>query len=227
MRHLSESCFAPSRFALVALAAVTLFLSGLAAGPVAGQEPSPYAGDETREIKALSPQDVAGYLEGRGMGLARAAELNHYPGPKHVLELAEALDLSADQQRRSEEIYAVMNAEAVRLGHELVAAEAELDGAFAAGEIEAGELAARLTAIAELAGRLRLAHLGAHLEQRRALSPEQVRLYDELRGYGAGADEHGAGGGAGHHHGHAGHGANAAAGVAGGAGDRRLPGAGG
>lgn len=47
----------------------------------------PYAGQETREIKALSPDEVAAHLEGRGMGFAKAAELNHYPGPKHVLDL--------------------------------------------------------------------------------------------------------------------------------------------
>ena len=28
------------------------------------------------------------YLDGAGMGYARAAELNHFPGPMHVLELA-------------------------------------------------------------------------------------------------------------------------------------------
>ena len=33
------------------------------------------------------------------MGLALAGELNGYPGPKHVLELAAELDLSEDQRR--------------------------------------------------------------------------------------------------------------------------------
>jgi hypothetical protein len=41
---------------------------------------SPYAGQEKREIKALSAEDIEGYLTGQGMGFAKAAELNHYPG---------------------------------------------------------------------------------------------------------------------------------------------------
>ena len=40
---------------------------------------SPYAGSENREIKALSSDEIASYLQGKGMSLAKAAELNHYP----------------------------------------------------------------------------------------------------------------------------------------------------
>ena len=57
---------------------------------------SPYAGQEKREIKALSQEDVEGYLTGQGMGFAKAAELNQYPGPKHVLELARELRLEKE-----------------------------------------------------------------------------------------------------------------------------------
>ena len=48
--------------------------------------------------QALSPEDIQGLLEGRGMGLAKAAELNSYPGPKHVLEMADALELTPEQR---------------------------------------------------------------------------------------------------------------------------------
>jgi hypothetical protein len=61
----------------------------------AGEALSPYTGQERREIKALSNEEIDRYLSGDGMGLAKAAELNHYPGPRHVLELADQL-----QQRR-------------------------------------------------------------------------------------------------------------------------------
>jgi len=47
----------------------------------------PYAGMQTRSIKALSDQQIADLKAGRGMGLALPAELNGYPGPIHVLEL--------------------------------------------------------------------------------------------------------------------------------------------
>jgi hypothetical protein len=45
---------------------------------------SPYVGQEYREIKALSTQEISDYISGRGMGLAKAAELNGYPGPAHA-----------------------------------------------------------------------------------------------------------------------------------------------
>ena len=59
---------------------------------------TPYAGMQARPIKALSDQQIADLKAGRGMGLALAAELNGYPGPLHVLELADKLDLSAEQR---------------------------------------------------------------------------------------------------------------------------------
>ena len=65
-----------------------LWLS-LTSAMFAAPAPSPYAGEQTREIKALSGSDIANLRNGRGMGLARPAELNRYPGPRHVLDTAE------------------------------------------------------------------------------------------------------------------------------------------
>jgi len=62
------------------------------AGFASANQLSPYVGQEQREIKSLSPDEVKDYLAGKGMGLAKAAELNHYPGPAHVLELASQLN---------------------------------------------------------------------------------------------------------------------------------------
>jgi len=64
-----------------------------------GEHSRTYAGQETRKIKALSEDQIQGYLAGSGMGLAMAAELNHYPGPKHVLELAEKLQLLVNSEK--------------------------------------------------------------------------------------------------------------------------------
>ncbi|MGH7485986.1 MAG: hypothetical protein ACREMY_10365, partial [bacterium] len=47
---------------------------------------TPYAGQQSREIKALSQEEAAGLLAGKGMGFAKAAELNGFAGPAHVLE---------------------------------------------------------------------------------------------------------------------------------------------
>ena len=73
-----------------AVAAVFLFsLNAAAQHP--GHAPAPYAGQQARTVKALSEDEVKGFLEGAGMGFAKAAELNRYPGPMHVLENADEL----------------------------------------------------------------------------------------------------------------------------------------
>jgi hypothetical protein len=41
---------------------------------------APYAGQDQREIKSLSAQDVTDLLAGSGWGFAKPAELNGYPG---------------------------------------------------------------------------------------------------------------------------------------------------
>src|SRR4051794_23181782 len=71
---------------------------------------TPYAGMQARPIKALSEQQVADLAAGRGMGLALAAELNGYPGPTHVLELADRLELSADQRARIKALFQALKA---------------------------------------------------------------------------------------------------------------------
>ena len=76
---------------------------------------APYAGYETRPIKALSPEKIADLRAGRGMGLALAAELNGYPGPTHVVEHAAALGLSDSQTAEAQELLAAMKAETVPL----------------------------------------------------------------------------------------------------------------
>ena len=60
----------------------------------ADNQPAPYAGQQARSIKSLSAEDVAALLKGEGMGMAKAAELNGYPGPVHVLTLADELRLT-------------------------------------------------------------------------------------------------------------------------------------
>ena len=154
----------------------------LAAVPTVAQQGG-YAGQQSREIKALSAQEMADLLAGRGMGLARAAELNGYPGPMHVLELRGPLDLSASQLAAVQASFERMQAAARPLGAELVERERTLDGAFKAATATPARMAADAEAIGTLQGRLRAVHLAAHLEMRDLLTPDQVAQYDELRGY--------------------------------------------
>jgi hypothetical protein len=159
-----------------------------AASALAQQHGQPYAGQEKRAVKALSDAEVADLLAGRGMGLAKAAELNGYPGPMHLLEHAAALKLSDTQKAAIEAIRARMAAAAASLGREIVARERELDAAFAETRIDDALLKAKTDEIATLMGRLRAVHLAAHLESRPLLTAQQIADYAKLRGY-AGAGE--------------------------------------
>ena len=150
---------------------------------------SPYAGQETRDIKALAPEDVDAFLSGKGMGLAKAAELNGYPGPAHVLAMATELDLSPDQKRRTEALFTSMEAKATDLGHALVEQERELDQQFASKAATQESVAVILQRIGELQAKVRGAHLQAHLSQLQILTPAQIAKYQELRGY-TGANTH-------------------------------------
>ncbi len=151
-------------------------------GPSAGPA-QPYAPLAGRGIKALSEEQAADLLAGRGMALALAAELNGYPGPMHVLEHADALGLTPQQRARAEELRAAMLSEARPLGARIVALEEELDTLFARGEADTGRLAAVTAALGATNGRVREVHLAAHIGMREALSPAQLATYDRLRGY--------------------------------------------
>ena len=158
-----------------------------------GKSAQPYAGQEARQIKSLSEDDVRQLLDGAGWGFAKPAELNGYPGPAHVLELAEQLHLSADQRAQVQATFERMREEARRLGKAYVDGEAALSRAFAPdGRASASEIAALVAANAELHGRLRLVHLAAHLETWPVLNAHQRQRYAALRGYGGdGANAHG------------------------------------
>ena len=147
------------------------------------QTPSPYTGQQQRAIKALSDQEIQDLLEGRGMGLAKAAELNSYPGPLHVLQLADRLGLSDAQRAATDALYAAMHQKALPIGRQIVEAERTLDRAFADRSIEPAMLRSQIAAIAILQGNLRVVHLETHLAQRSVLTPEQISRYDALRGY--------------------------------------------
>lgn len=172
------------RLALAAL--VTVLLS---AGAVAQHHdhqrhaPAPYAGQQHRAIKALSEQQIDDLKQGRGMGLALAAELNGYPGPLHVLELQDQLQLTSNQRERFQRLFESMRAEAIAAGDVLIARERALDQAFAEGGMTPDLLATLTAQIGEAQGRLRAVHLKYHLTSADLLSHDQRRRYADLRGY--------------------------------------------
>ena len=133
----------------------------------------PYAGTQTRSIKALSDQQVADLGAGRGMALAMAAELNGYPGPSHVLELADKLELTPDQRRRIKAMFDAMKADAVLLGSKLIEQEADLNKQFASRTVTPESLKASTAALAATQGELRETHLKYHLSTVEVLSPSR------------------------------------------------------
>jgi hypothetical protein len=134
---------------------------------------TPYASMQARSIKALSEQQLADLRAGRGMGMALAAELNGYPGPSHVLELADKLGLTID----------AMKAEALPIGSALIEQEAALDNQFASRAVTPESLRAAVATVAVTQGELRNIHLKYHLSAADILTASQIQKYAELRGY--------------------------------------------
>jgi len=157
------------------------------AGPAAAQQHQhghgPYGGMHHRGVKALSEQQIADLRAGKGMGLALAAELNGYPGPLHVLELGEKLNLSPQQRQQMQGLYEAMKSEAITAGEKLIESETALDREFAEQKMTPDRLALLTAQIGERQGALRAVHLKYHLVTADLLSVEQKRRYAQLRGY--------------------------------------------
>ncbi|WP_299971434.1 hypothetical protein [uncultured Roseobacter sp.] len=148
-----------------------------------GSTPSAYAGEETRLIKSLSEQDLEEIAHGGGWGLARAAELNGFPGPTHLLELAVEVGLTEQQRSDIEAIRAQMQADAITAGERFVAAEQALDAAFQQVAPDAVALERLVAEAGQARAALRLVHLNAHLLTLPLLTDPQVSQYSVLRGY--------------------------------------------
>lgn len=184
----------PMHLILLALLAAALLANTPAAAQHGGQgatsgsagnyaQGQPYEGLDRRRIKAMSDEQAAELLVGRGMRLALAAELNGYPGPMHVLEHADALGLTPPQCAMAEALRARMAGEARTIGARIVALEEELDTLFAGGAADNGRLAALTAALGAMQGRLREVHLVTHIVMHDWLEPAQREAYARLRGY--------------------------------------------
>jgi hypothetical protein len=169
---------------LVGLGALALVASiPMMIGNSAAQSPGPYAGMQARPIKALSAEQIADLRAGRGMSLALAAELNGYPGPRHVLELAEQLGLTDQQRADVQRLFEEMTVEVVPIGERLISQEAELDRLFAHRVVTPSSLGSVMAAIGATQAELRKAHLKYHLRTSGLLIAAQMQNYSRLRGY--------------------------------------------
>jgi Spy/CpxP family protein refolding chaperone len=144
---------------------------------------SPWAGEQTREIKSLTARELAGIPKGHGVGMALPAELNDYPGPRHALDLSEELNLTPDQKEQLELFYQEMLQQAIPLGQQFIEIERAIDKKFVNKSITSEDLNELLKNSSEIKWQLRNIHLQAHLKTADILSSEQISLYDQLRGY--------------------------------------------
>lgn len=147
------------------------------------QHRSEYAGEETREIKTLAPEDLEELRTGGGWGLARAAELNGIPGPAHLLPMAKEIDLSPEQVAQIEGIYSEMKDTAISLGEKLIELERELNHRFAQGTITEETLRRLVDQIGDVTSDLRYVHLQTHLTTPGLLAADQIERYNRVRGY--------------------------------------------
>lgn len=143
----------------------------------------PYAGFEQRDIKSLSAEDIAELRRGGGWGLALPAELNGKPGPAHLLELKDDLNLSEKQVEQITALFDEMKAEAILAGERLIAAEAALSKAFEADDLDRMALESLVETAEAARADLRFIHLSRHLATVPLLTSDQITQYQKLRGY--------------------------------------------
>ena len=144
---------------------------------------SPYVEQLDSSVRGLSDEEVSELLNGKGAGYARMAELNGYPGPRHILDLRSQLNLSTQQTKEIQAVFEQMQSRAKSLGQIIIAKEQQLSDAFASGSINSTELEKDTNQLGQLYGKLRKTHLQAHLSVTPLLSSEQIQKYNEIRGY--------------------------------------------
>ena len=173
--------------ALLGLGILALQATTLGPWPLQAQTltptPGPYAGQQHSSIPGLTEEEIASYREARGMGLARPADINGYPGPLHALEQADALALTDEQRRAIQSLYDQKRTEASSLGEEILGQYGGLELAFRNGTITPEALSEITGEIGRIEGALRATHLKYHLATRAILTTDQIRAYMKLRGY--------------------------------------------
>ncbi|OMH31794.1 hypothetical protein [Motiliproteus sp. MSK22-1] len=167
-----------------------LLIAVLSSPSFATEYRSDYSGQQNREIKSLSIDDIQQIQAGKGWGLAKAAELNGYPGPRHVLDMAEELGLTSDQQETVKTLFELMQTQAVVVGERYLKIERQIDLAFNNKNIDSNSLKKLIDNSAEALAELRYVHLEKHLAVIRQLSQHQVVTYNKLRGYDSGDAQH-------------------------------------
>jgi len=175
----------------LALAALLLATGAAAQSPHGAEAPAGHrhapgdTGEAHRRVDDYLKEFDAVVADGRGFGLAFAADQNGYPGPLHVLELKDHLQLTPEQEARMRALFETMLAEARPRAGRLAAAETRLRRLFADGVADDAAVRAAVADTEAARAELRLAHLSAHLRAHDVLTEAQRRTYQHLRWGGA------------------------------------------
>src|SRR5258705_7356125 len=115
--------------------------------------------------------------DGRGFGMAFAADQNGYPGPMHVLELKDRLKLTADQEAKMQALMHAMFSESKPKSAQLLEAEAKLRRLFADRAADDAAVRAAVAEVERARSQVRLVHLLTHLKTRDLLTEDQRQIY--------------------------------------------------
>src|SRR5712692_8515360 len=152
----------------IALGLAALLIVGPRAAPtlhaqIGSGTDAPYAGQQSSSVPGLSEAEVASLGSGAGMGLARPGEINGYPGPRHLLDLANQLALTAEQQTAVQALFDQMQAEAVALGDRFLNRYAALEQTFRDGTITMESMQQQTAELGLIEGEIRATHLKYHV----------------------------------------------------------------
>jgi len=167
----------------LALAAPGSVVHGVRAGAKgAAMEPAgaQQAQTEMQHHHSCLEEERASIERGEGFGMAMPADHAGYPGPRHVLDMAADLHLTAEQRAAIQKIFDHMHEKAVARGKELFEAEARLEQMFREGRPEA-DLREQSFRVDSIHAELRWIHLSAHLAAQKILTAEQIAQYTRLR----------------------------------------------
>ena len=140
---------------------------------------SPSRGHQVAQACETEFEKVVG--DGRGFGLAFAADQNGYPGPMHIVELRDRLKLTADQEAKVQELTHAMFAESRPKSARLLEADARLRHLFVEHAADEATVRAAVAEVERARSEVRLVHLLTHLKTRDLLTEDQRRIYHEAR----------------------------------------------
>ena len=138
------------------------------------------ASADMKQHHACLEEEHTSIERGDGFEMAMPADHAGYPGPRHVLDMAADLKLTAEQRTAMQAIFDRMHEKATARGKELFESEARLEQMFRDGRPEA-DLREQSFRVDSIHAELRWIHLSAHLAAQKILTVEQIARYTQIR----------------------------------------------